>query len=258
MVIIRPDPRLSRWLGELGLAVSVGPADAPPAAVGSRRLPVTSPFPFHRLRQVLAGLGVRAEHLTPRSEEGRAWQAILRRLEGAAVIDGEGDFDPQSPLLDGLESALDLHQAIEVLLVEHRLALMQVDLSAARSTWTAFSARLRHHLATEDELVGPRYRSRPPADGWPRGAAPEIFDNEHAKILSRLETLEAGLEDLTSASPSVGGLRVRCLSLLDRQKVLQDILEHHDLRERRFVYPHLEAVLPQEEKAGIIRALMAW
>ena len=168
-LLIRPDPRLQRLLDRLGIVYSLDGTLPTPARWQGRDLPVTSGFPFHRLRQVLKGAAVDVGRLVPSGDVGRSWQDILRRLDGMPAIDGEGDVDADSAPLDDLEAGLDAHQALEVLFVQHRVAVMKSDLSRAEATWSVFSRCLRHHLQVEDALVMPAYRERRPNDGWARG-----------------------------------------------------------------------------------------
>ena len=255
-LVIRPDSRVERWLRRLGVDYTVDAHAAHRFADHNRPLRVTSPFPFHQVRQILHTLGRSPSTLTCTDAEGEAWRNILLRLDGAPRLDGEGDFDDQAPPLDGLESALDAHQALEVVLASHRISLMRTDLTAARHHWTTFANLLRHHLAIEDERVMPRYEALAPVEGWARGAAPEVVDREHDKIRNRLMTLERALDDLIDRPGDE--TQLACLALLDRQKVFQDLLEHHDLRERRSIYPHLERHLSASEKAALVADLLAW
>ena len=99
---------------------------------------------------------------------------------------------------------------------------------------------------------------RPPGD-TNEVARPRSSDNEHRKIETKLDAVERELEAIARASvESTADAQLRCLRLLDRQKVLQDILEHHDLRERRFVYPHLSMVLGPADQREIVDTLMKW
>ena len=255
-VVLRPNARLERWLRRLGVPFTVEPAAEAPIWFADAPVRVTSPFPLHQVRQLMDRMAMPVDTLEPTDDEGHRWKAILLSLADVPTIDGEGDFDEQTPVLASLESALDLHQALELLLVEHRLALMSADIRRAAARWARFSTALRAHLAVEDRLVGPAYADHAPDSGWPRGGAPDIVDNEHRKIRSKLDRLDADLRTLADGGLRSADLRVRCLALLDRQKVLHDILEHHDMRERSFVYPRLEAVLHEDAKRAIVFALL--
>lgn len=255
-LVVRADPRLERWLGRLGITYEAGATVT--ATLDGRPLAITSRFPFHQIRQLMAAIDRPPSQLLPADEEGQAWKRVLTELADAPLIDGEGDIDRSVPPLAGLESALDVHQALETSFVGHRLALMQVDLPSALRTWRRFSRLLMSHLTTEDEMVAPRYRSSEPPAGWPRGGAPDIIDGEHNKIIARLDALTRALEEIADADRPLRERSAACLALLDRQRLLVNLLEHHDLRERQMVYPHLESVLDDREKAAIVRALLDW
>lgn len=213
---------------------------------------------FHQMRQVLKASDIPLELLEATSSEGRKWQNILQVVEAAPMVDGEAEPDPEVEILAHLEGALDVHQGLEVRLVQHRLALMQCDLPLARSTWEDFAAIMVHHIAVEDACVMPRYIDAVPEDGWPRGAAPFIVDNEHNKIRTWVADIRQALARIEAAGFDAPERAVHCLQLLDRQKVLHGLLEHHDLRERAFVYPHLETVLTPTDKTEIVQRLLSW
>lgn len=253
-----PLPRLARMLTLLGIAVEHDPAQDEPVLGPDGPIALGGGFAFHHTRQVLRRLGLSAEQLDPRTAEGRAWQAILRTMDEAPLMDGAGEPDAEAPMLSGLEGALDVHQALEVRLVQHRVALMQADLPLAMSTWRAFAQVMLHHIMVEDALVTSRYPGFAPPEGWARGAAPFIIDNEHQKIRKWVDEIGPWLARIEAAPVGGPERAVLCLELLDRQKVFHDLLEHHDLRERAFVYPRLEAVLADHEKAEIVGGLLAW
>lgn len=258
LVLRAETPRLVRLLAALGVDVRYDPAAPADVSGPGGATDLVSKFAFHQLREALAVLGADLDDLTPTSGEGRAWQAILRALADAPRLEGMGEPDAELPVLEGLEGALDVHQAIEVALVTHRLAVMRVDLDAARRTWAEFTRIMLHHVIVEDTLVTPRYVVAEPAEGWERGAAPSILANEHGKIRSKLEEFSRALDELAGADLGHPERAARCLELLDRQKIFADLLEHHDLRERAFVYPRLEQILDPAQKAEIVAGLLAW
>ncbi len=253
-----PLPRLQRLCAALGLEVRLDPGAQRPVMGPHGPIELTSGFSFHQVRQVLREMGLAAASLRPTAGEGELWQAILHGMEGVALVDGVGEPDVAAPVLSELEAALDAHQALEVALVDHRLALMQADLPRARSTWDRFSSVMLHHIVVEDALVTPRYMGLEPAEGWQRGATPFIVDNEHNKIRTWVKEIDERLVAMHALPLEQPERAVHCLELLDRQKVFHDLLEHHDMRERAFIYPHLEAQLSKEDKAEIVTRLLTW
>jgi uncharacterized protein with PIN domain len=261
-----------------------------------RALYVESNYPFHQARQVLRALSLPIDRrflrcvedngvLSPVSmEEAKdqlpagireralqifrcdrcrrfywdgthvaAMRDLIASLEGAPLLlETEDDEDPNAVVR--LEPLLDLHGALEVVLLKHRVALMGAAVEEALRLFRRFAAMLHRHLADEDELVLPIYAQHAPASGWERGAAPAIFEAEHENILGHLARLEDGLVSLAATE---GEARVvGCLALLDREKVFGDLLEHHDLRERRYLYPTLERILGEEEKTELLERMV--
>ena len=253
--IVPPDhARLGALLSLLGLEVRV---DAGGAVRGpSGPIEVRSAFPLHQAREVLRAAGVSAAGLGARGAVGRGWQAVLQQLQGAPLLVGAGEPDPAQAPLPELEPALDLHQAMEVLLVVHRVALMDADLPRAAAALARFSQVMLRHVELEERLVMPSYRATRPPEGWARGADPDIVDNEHDKIRRRLPELAAVVDTIAAAGLPEAERKVACLELLDREKVFHDLLEHHDLRERAHVYPHLEQALPAEARRALALALL--
>lgn len=179
----------------------------------------------------------------------------ISALEAAPLAHDEAG-PPDAPPVPMLEPLLDLHQALEVAFLQHRVALMRGELDRAGFELRRFSAWMRRHIGDENELVLPVYTRRPPSGGFERGAAPEIFANEHQKILDLLDRLELGFSELERLAALGDRLPAACLHLLDREKVLVDLLEHHDLRERMHLYPSLERTMRVEEKEDLLAMLL--
>lgn len=184
-----------------------------------------------------------------------AMREMIRALEGEPLVAAEpaDDGDGEASLRT-LEPLVDLHQAFDVLFLRHRLALMAADVPRALGMFRRFAMWMRRHVEHERELVLPLYAGASPAGGYERGAAPELFENEHQKILDHLRNIEVALEELRVLERE--GLEVRCLALLDREKVFVDLLEHHDHRERAYLYPALERMLAEAEKQDLLERMV--
>jgi uncharacterized protein with PIN domain len=185
-----------------------------------------------------------------------AMRETIAALETGPLVPGDGSTDEQeASALRTLEPLVDLHQAFDVILLQHRIALMDADLPRATRMLRRFAMCMRRHVSDENELVLPVYAGAAPASGYERGAAPAIFEHDHDKILGHLDELEASIEALARTSQDED-LKARCLQLLDREKVFTDLLEHHDTRERTFLYPALERMLAEEEKQDLIERMI--
>lgn len=186
-----------------------------------------------------------------------AMRQMISSLDDAPLVPGDGvDDAPNEANMRVLEPLVDLHQALEVMFLRHRLALMEGEPARALRVFRRFAICMRRHVDDEQDLVFPVYAGSAPKEGYERGAAPEIFENEHRKILDHLEQIERAIEALLAAKESGEQLRARCLQLLDREKVFGDLLEHHDLRERTFLYPALERMLADDEKTDLLERMV--
>jgi uncharacterized protein with PIN domain len=182
---------------------------------------------------------------------------VMAELDGAPLVRGEHEItEADQGEVRSLEPLLDLHQALEVLLLEHRVALMRSDVGAALRSFRRFAIWMRRHIQDESELVLPVYARHPPASGYPRGASPEVFEGDHAKILEHLDRCGAALEELRASDLSGDALHVACLGVIDREKIFVDLCDHHDRRERAYLYPHLETVLDDREKAALLERMV--
>lgn len=183
---------------------------------------------------------------------------LIAALEEAPLVadDDDAPAEPEEGEVRALEPLVDLHQALDVLLLDHRVALMKSDIPAALRLIRRFGMWMRRHIQDEVDLILPVYARHPPPDGFPRGAAPEVFAGEHAKILDHVSRAETATAALAGQGLEGDALRVACLGLLDREKLLADLCEHHDRRERTFLYPALERWLGEDAKAEILERMV--
>ena len=185
----------------------------------------------------------------------RSIKEVIQALADDPLIlhEGHDDEDHRTHMLEPL---LDLHQAMEILFVRHRLALMRVDTVEAMRTFHRFAQSMRIHVRQEDELVLPVYAKHSPAGGFERGGSPELFKNEHEKITQHLTRIEEAMNALIRSTTNGDQRALGCLELLDREKVFVDLLEHHDHRERLYLYPVLERILRPYEKFELLEQMV--
>lgn len=143
---------------------------------------------------------------------------------------------------------LALHRQLDELFFEHQRALLQLDLDRASMMLNAYDAELLAHMRDEEELLIPMYRERAKA---PVGGAAEIFLREHDKLRQFLVLFRAELERMAAAHD----LERSVLFLLDSQYLFKRLLVHHDTRERKFLYPLLDQITTEPEKASLFQKL---
>jgi hemerythrin-like domain-containing protein len=119
----------------------------------------------------------------------------------------------------------------------------------ARAAWDRFETRLRLHIQFEDEQLIPVFRARvqPP----PLGCSEELLLAEHRKLERLLDRCgEAARDHLEQRASDPASL----LALIEQQRMIREVLEHHDQRERAAFFPALHDCLQPEEKAALLAA----
>ncbi len=138
------------------------------------------------------------------------------------------------------ERMMAVHQRLFELFHSHQVALLDRDVPQARRWLARFRKVLCGHAADEERWILPIYATR---GGAGSNSPPEQFLAEHAKLRERVAALEAQCE----AIPEPPDDRA-ILALLDAEAWFKSLLEHHDVREARVLYPrYAEWATPAEQ-----------
>jgi len=156
-----------------------------------------------------------------------------------------------------LTDLLLVHQDLADGFFHHQEALLDRDFAAAAKHLDQYADMLTAHIRVEEEVVVPVFETLQPTlealrIDFARGAA-ELYLTEHRKITDRLSTLGEQLARLQAASPEPREL----IALLDRESHFKHMLEHHDLREREYLYPLLDEHLSEHERTDLWRRIDA-
>lgn len=134
------------------------------------------------------------------------------------------------------------HQEMDELLLLHQEALIEQDLAAALARFDAFHERLRAHIELETRELLPLHE----ALAQPRWRT-QVYALEHDKILAlaakiherlRHPALEAGAGEGPKPAPDQA-LRRWIIHLLDDERTLKNVVEHHEEREEKGMLPEL-------------------
>ena len=112
------------------------------------------------------------------------------------------------------------------------------DLPAARAAFADFAAGLERHIRVEEELLFPPFDARGAMSGPTR-----VMTHEHRRIQQLLEVGRAAL-----ASGDANGFA-------GAADELGALLEEHNLKEERILYPRSDGILSLEECAAVVAAL---
>ena len=132
-------------------------------------------------------------------------------------------------------------------LLRHQEELVRGDLLAARRVIRGLRDDLRTHIARENDVLLPLLEER---GGWGRAGEPRFYREEHRKILSLLDRFVAATAALFPASPR---LHREIATLISEENSLRTLLEHHDDRERRCLYPDLVRVTTAQERGALMK-----
>jgi len=143
-----------------------------------------------------------------------------------------------------------VHEAIDTTLLDVLEAVTALDLPAMRTSWDRFVDLLEAHATYEEEAVFPRYAALP---DHPRGGGPELFEADHASLRKVALAAKEALDTISAAGPDSRRVMITQLGPLVR---LGNVLEHHTLREERFLYPRLDTTLGAEDIHTLVEGII--
>ena len=142
-----------------------------------------------------------------------------------------------------------LHDAIDEALLDVMEAVTALDGAAMRTRWSRFIALLEAHAEHEEVEVFPRYAA---LDDHPRGGGPDLFVADHVSLRKVTAAAAEAIDAIHAAGPQARRVMVTRLGPLVR---LGNVLEHHTLREERFLYPRLDETLCTQDVEVLARGI---
>lgn len=139
---------------------------------------------------------------------------------------------------------LDVHREIDELFFAHQCSLLHYDFETALSQLKTYENALFEHMRDEEEILLPLYAERATIA---IGAGPDIFLADHEKMRGFIMHFTKHTSDLAADPRPESGL----LLLLDREAFYKRLCSHHDHRESAFLYPGLDSVTSEAEKAEL-------
>ncbi len=148
-----------------------------------------------------------------------------------------------------LMALMDRHGRLDALFFSHQNALLDRDPAGAAGALEKYGAALEAHMSEEETHILPLYAVRAPQ---PPGGGVQMFLDEHRKLREFIRDLRPRVAALGTA-PEPRAI----LNLLDRETLFKNYMDHHDRRERAFLYPGLDAVTTAEERRSLLATLAA-
>jgi hemerythrin-like domain-containing protein len=125
------------------------------------------------------------------------------------------------------------HREAEELFLRHQEALLARDFATAEALLRTVTGAVARHIEVEEREILPLYREQVAA---PPGGDAELIVAEHRKIEAYLKRFAEQMAAWRAQPPSPREV----LALLDVQSQFKHLTDHHDRRERSFLYPALE------------------
>lgn len=128
------------------------------------------------------------------------------------------------------------HHEADELFLKHQEALLERDFAAAAARLAEFTEAVSRHIAVEEAEAIPLYCAHVPTP--PPGGHADLILAEHRKIERYLRQFAEQLAAWQSRPPTPREV----LALLDRQTQFKHLMDHHDRRERSFLYAALASI----------------
>lgn len=144
---------------------------------------------------------------------------------------------------------LGLHHDLNSLLANHQAKLVGGAIGEAVAYWNRFKLALTIHADDEEGHLLPLYQKRVTI---PRGGTVDLFLAEHTKIRAFLAEITGLLNEIKAATDP-GAHRI--IVLLEREYEFKRLLEHHDMREKNFLYPLLDGSTTPRERRKLLSRL---
>lgn len=145
-----------------------------------------------------------------------------------------------------ISDLLKFHDDLDVFFRRHQFALLHFKFEDALRHLEEYERNLRAHMRDEEDILLPIYAERAEI---PRGGGVQLFLDEHEKMLAHIALFKEQTAKLVEEAEPEDGL----ILLLDRESFYKRLGAHHDHREHDHLYPILDRITSDDEKAEILR-----
>ncbi|RMH00985.1 MAG: hypothetical protein D6702_12450 [Planctomycetota bacterium] len=138
-----------------------------------------------------------------------------------------------------------VHEAILEELHLHQDAIVEGDLAGARCHLDRLNLMLKAHIRAEDEILLPIFAERVEPQ---LGCTPELLFDEHRKLERLLRRTQERMLTLERAGRITPREKVY---VIEEERMLKEVIDHHDRRERAVLFPKLDECIQGEERRRI-------
>jgi hemerythrin HHE cation binding domain-containing protein len=133
------------------------------------------------------------------------------------------------------------HLELRELFMRHQEALLQGDFKEAKEYLNTFKIFLSAHMKIEENYLFPKFAKIERASKWDVS----LYEKEHDKINLLYNNIEEDLEWLSEQDLTDSQMRRNIIALLDKEKTLKGLNEHHEEREEEALLKELDEQLEQ-------------
>ncbi len=143
---------------------------------------------------------------------------------------------------------LEIHKRLEEALLKHQKLLLHFEFDAALDALCEYEQQILAHMADEETLMLPIYSERGEIQ---RSGSVKSFLDDHDKLREHLTLFKQEVAKLKDEDDPDS----RIIWLFGREAFFKKLNDHHDIRETNFLYPELDRITTDAEKAEIFSRL---
>lgn len=143
-----------------------------------------------------------------------------------------------------------IHTELDEQFLRHQEHLLCGRIDEARTTLDIFVQGFALHVKQEEEFLLPIYAARGRPQPPVQRLQLTVFRHEHQKLLRMLDRITGQLACMHKPAAR------QLIGLLEREAVFKHVLEHHGKRENQVLFPELNRVTTEAERAAIMQQLL--
>jgi len=135
------------------------------------------------------------------------------------------------------------HLELRELFIRHQEALLQGKFEEAEEYLEYFEVFLKAHMQIEENYLFPEFAKIKQTSKWDVS----LYEKEHDKINQLYNNIAKDLTWLSEQELTESQLRRNIIALLDKEKTLKGLNEHHEEREEDALLKELDEQLDQRQ-----------
>lgn len=143
-----------------------------------------------------------------------------------------------------------IYNVVDDLLIEHQLNCMKGEWGKAYSTLEILYKLRIQIMSDEEDFLIPKYESV--LSKIPKGGAIKYFIREHILIRKYFDKF---IREVSQKALDPENNNIHLVSLFENYHNLKDLLDHHDSRDRMFLFTQLDEFLDKKSQSEILNII---